>query len=35
MFPPIEKIVPIFREVSNEAAYFPENMARLDYKMPE
>lgn len=34
-FPPIEKLVPIYREVTNEKEYFPENLARMDYEMPE
>lgn len=34
-FPSIEKIVPIFREVSNEPEYSVSNMARVDYEMPE
>jgi hypothetical protein len=34
-FPPIEKIVPIFREVSNEVEYSNEILASNDYEMPE
>jgi hypothetical protein len=34
-FNPIEKIVPIFREISNEAQYYLENMAKIDFEMPE
>lgn len=33
-FPPIDKILPIYREVTNEPSYLSEKMARLDYKMP-
>ena len=34
-FPPIEKIVSIFGEISNEDQYYVANMADLDYEMPE
>lgn len=34
-FPPIEKIVPIFREVSNEPEYSTLVMSSKDYVMPE
>ena len=33
-FPSIEKIVPIFREVTNEPEYQIYNMSSLDYEMP-
>ena len=34
-FDPIEKIVPIYREISNEANYYVDNMAKIDYEMPD
>ena len=34
-FPPINKVLPIYREVTNEADYYPENMSKFDYEMPE
>jgi hypothetical protein len=34
-YPPIEKIVPFYREVTNEPEYQIENMAKTDYEMPE
>ena len=34
-FPPIEKIVPIFREISNEQMYFSEEMANMNWNMNE
>lgn len=32
---PIDKIVPIFREISNETGYQVENMASIDFEMPQ
>lgn len=34
-FNPIEKIVPIYREISNEPNYYVDFMAKNDYEMPE
>ena len=32
-FPPIQQIIPIHREVTNEAEYQTENLAKLDFVM--